>query len=66
MHNLISVYGLLKHVQVVRSSPATYNDLKGFHSELYLDHLKKLTDIDDEYIPDSQDEEYGIGKWFCD
>ncbi|XP_072934455.1 histone deacetylase 8-like isoform X2 [Epargyreus clarus] len=58
VHNLITVYGLLKNVQVVRSSPATYNDLKSFHSELYLDHLKKLTDVDDDYIPDSQDEEY--------
>lgn len=62
MHNLISAYGLLDHIQVVNSSLATYKELREFHSELYLDHLKSFADVDDEYVTTAQDEEYGIGN----
>ncbi|KAI5634065.1 histone deacetylase domain-containing protein [Phthorimaea operculella] len=61
VHNLITAYNLIENVKVVRSSPASYNDLKEFHSELYLDHLKTFTEIDEEYMSNAQDEEYGIG-----
>ncbi|XP_068623387.1 histone deacetylase 8-like [Battus philenor] len=60
VHNLITAYGINNHLQVVRSIPATYDDLKKFHSELYLDHLKCLKEIEEDYIASSQDEEYGI------
>lgn len=62
MHSLISSYGLLQHLKVVRSSPATYEDLRKFHSELYIDHLKNFTEVDDDYMTNVQDEEYGIGR----
>ncbi|XP_023943861.2 histone deacetylase 8 isoform X2 [Bicyclus anynana] len=63
VHSLITAYGLLNHVIVVRSTPATYSDLKLFHSDLYLDHLKRFGQIDDEdgYMPTPEDEEYGLG-----
>ncbi|XP_035448303.2 histone deacetylase 8 [Spodoptera frugiperda] len=61
VHDLIEAYDILKHVTVVKSSPATYNDLKEFHSELYLDHLKKFTDVQDDYMATAEDEECGIG-----
>ncbi|KAM3964001.1 histone deacetylase 8 [Aphomia sociella] len=61
VHDLLVTYGLHEKLKVVKSSPASYDDLKKFHSELYLDHLKTFTIIDDEYISTTQDEEYGIG-----
>ncbi|VVC88777.1 unnamed protein product [Leptidea sinapis] len=61
VHNLITAYDLHSMVQVVCSTVATYEDLKLFHSELYLDHLKKFKCVDDEYIAEKQDEEFGIG-----
>ncbi|XP_022831770.1 histone deacetylase 8-like isoform X2 [Spodoptera litura] len=61
VHDLIVAYDVLKHITVVKSSPATYNDLKEFHSELYLDHLKKFTDVQDDYMTTTEDEECGIG-----
>ncbi|CAB3220477.1 unnamed protein product [Arctia plantaginis] len=61
VHCLIQAYGLHNKVKVVRSTPATYEELKEFHSELYLDHLKTFIDVDDDYMTSVQDEEYGIG-----
>ncbi|KAG6446852.1 hypothetical protein O3G_MSEX004598 [Manduca sexta] len=61
VNNLIEAYGLLSKIKVVRSSSASYEDLKEFHSELYLEHLKTFRDIQDDYMTNSQDEEYGIG-----
>ncbi|KAJ2942817.1 hypothetical protein O0L34_g15005 [Tuta absoluta] len=61
VHNLITAYNIIENVKVVRSSPSTYNDLKVFHSELYLDHLTSFTNIDEEYMSSTQDEEHGIG-----
>ncbi|KAJ0173056.1 hypothetical protein K1T71_011232 [Dendrolimus kikuchii] len=61
VHNLITACGLISHLKVVRTSPARYNDMKEFHSELYLDHLKSFEEIDDDYMSNSLDEEYGIG-----
>ncbi|XP_063541419.1 histone deacetylase 8-like [Cydia strobilella] len=61
VHSLIAAYGLLQHVKVVRSKPAVDADLKRFHSDLYLNHLKTFTEIDDEYMTTNEDEELGIG-----
>nr|XP_021182633.2 histone deacetylase 8 [Helicoverpa armigera] len=61
VHDLIKAYNLHKRLTVVRSAPATYKDMKEFHSEQYLDHLKKFIEVDDDYMSNTQDEEYGIG-----
>lgn len=61
IHDLIESYDLLKQLTVVRSAPATYKDMKEFHSELYLAHLKTFTDVDDDYMTNTQDEDCGIG-----
>ncbi|XP_047032811.1 histone deacetylase 8-like isoform X3 [Helicoverpa zea] len=62
VHDLIKAYNLHKRLTVVRSAPATYKDMKEFHSEQYLDHLKKFIEVDDDYMSNTQDEEYGIGN----
>ncbi|XP_063368780.1 histone deacetylase 8-like [Cydia amplana] len=61
VHSLITAYGLLQQLKVVRSKPAVDGDLKRFHSDLYLNHLKTFTEIDDEYMTTNEDEELGIG-----
>lgn len=61
VHNLIQAYKLHTNLKIVRSSSASYNDLKEFHSELYLDHIKKFTSVDEEYMTSEDDEQYGIG-----
>ncbi|CAG5044283.1 unnamed protein product [Parnassius apollo] len=61
VHNLIMAYSLNDNLKVIRPTAASYQDLKEFHSELYLDHLKCFIDIDEDYITNIQDEEYGIG-----
>ncbi|XP_059051772.1 histone deacetylase 8-like [Achroia grisella] len=61
VHSLLVAYGLHKNVNVVKSSPASYDDLRKFHSDLYLDHLKRFAEVNEDYISTSQDEEYGIG-----
>lgn len=57
-------YGLINYLKVVRSTPACYKDLKVFHSELYLDHLKSFLKIEDDYMTNAEDEKYGIGNCF--
>ncbi|KAJ8712983.1 hypothetical protein PYW08_008287 [Mythimna loreyi] len=61
IHDLIEAYNLLKQLTVVRSVPATYKEMKEFHSELYLDHLKTFIEVDDDYMTNAQDEDCGIG-----
>lgn len=63
VHSLIASYDLLKHVQVVKTRSATYDELREFHSELYLDHLKSLENVDEDYNTNSQDEEFGLGLY---
>lgn len=65
VNDLIVSYSLNKQMKVVRSSPATYEDLRKFHSESYIEYLKSVIEIDDDYMTDTQDEEYGIGI-FCE
>ncbi|KAL0818262.1 hypothetical protein ABMA28_008755 [Loxostege sticticalis] len=61
VNDLIVSYSLNKQMKVVRSSPATYEDLRKFHSESYIEYLKSVIEIDDDYMANTQDEEYGIG-----
>ncbi|XP_050352971.1 histone deacetylase 8-like isoform X2 [Nymphalis io] len=61
VHSLITAYGLLDHTKVVRSQSASYTELKLFHSELYLDHLKKISQIEDDYVTTAEDEKFGLG-----
>ncbi|XP_075983720.1 histone deacetylase 8-like [Anticarsia gemmatalis] len=61
VHNLIEAYGLISKIKVVRSSQASYKDMREFHSELYLDHLKRFTEVDEDFMTSAQDEEFGIG-----
>lgn len=69
VHSLIHGYGLLSRLKIVQASQALYGDLKEFHSEGYLNHLKIITvidktdgDDDNEYMPSKQDEKHGIGR----
>ncbi|KAL4711913.1 hypothetical protein ACJJTC_006082 [Scirpophaga incertulas] len=48
-------------MKIVRSVPATHEELRKFHSETYLDHITSIHEIDDEYIANSDDEAYGLG-----
>lgn len=66
VHSLLQAYGVLQQVKVVNSKPASYNDLREFHSELYLDHLKTYQEVDDEYMTTAEDEQYGIGLYFIE
>ncbi|CAH4027703.1 unnamed protein product [Pieris brassicae] len=61
VQSLIVSYSLINKLQVVHSTPALYEDLKLFHSEIYLEHLKTLQKVDDDYVIKINDEEFGIG-----
>ncbi|XP_032526469.2 histone deacetylase 8-like [Danaus plexippus] len=61
VHSLIVTYNLLDQIKVVRSKPASYQDLKLFHTETYIEHVKSFTDVDEDYMPTKKDEEYGFG-----
>ncbi|CAH2093845.1 unnamed protein product [Euphydryas editha] len=60
VHSLIAAYGLLNHTKVIRSKSASYTELKLFHSDLYLDHLKTFTHVEDDYISTAEDEQFGL------
>ncbi|KAF8786285.1 histone deacetylase 8-like [Argiope bruennichi] len=63
-HNLIKAYQLLDHVTVIQPNFATVEELKSFHSEEYIDFLKKINDLSEEELLDEEEEEmekYGIG-----
>ncbi|CAG9791422.1 unnamed protein product [Diatraea saccharalis] len=61
VHKLIDSYGLTKSLKIVRPTFASYHDLRKFHSELYVDYLKSIKEIDDDYMANAEDEEHGIG-----
>lgn len=48
---------------VLLSEPASYDALREFHSDLYLNHLKTFKEVDDDYIVTDEDVEYGIGMY---
>lgn len=39
--------------------------MREFHSDLYLNHLKTIEEVGDDYIITDEDLEYGIGKYYC-
>ncbi|XP_073948361.1 histone deacetylase 8-like isoform X2 [Choristoneura fumiferana] len=61
VHSLITAYDLLKKLKIVRSKPAVESDLLRFHSDLYIKHLNKFSELDEEYMTSNEDEEYGLG-----
>ncbi|XP_069957053.1 uncharacterized protein [Cherax quadricarinatus] len=56
-HHLIAAYGLLSKMKIVPSKPATEEDLRGFHSEEFVEFLKVAKPDDQELIED----EFGLG-----
>ncbi|KAI9222748.1 hypothetical protein BC828DRAFT_377612 [Blastocladiella britannica] len=42
-HSLVQSYDLLKHMHVVRPTPATAVDMTRFHSDEYIDFLQRVT-----------------------
>lgn len=61
MQDLINSYGLMEHVNVKKSTPATEDDLKLCHSGSYVDFLKKVSKSDDLDKFYDEQEEYGLG-----
>ena len=64
-HNLIRAYDLLNNVTVIPPSAATIEELKSFHSEEYIEFLRKINDLTEEEALDEEEEElekYGIGN----
>ncbi|RVE50290.1 hypothetical protein evm_005125 [Chilo suppressalis] len=61
VHELIISYGLTKYLNVLRPICATYDDLRKFHSDLYIDYVMSIKEIDDDYMTNEEDEEYGMG-----
>ncbi|ELU03635.1 hypothetical protein CAPTEDRAFT_148478 [Capitella teleta] len=59
-HSLIAAYGLLPHLQVISPEAASKEDLKLFHSEDFIDCLRRLSDLDDEEKYDDDAESYGL------
>lgn len=47
VHELIKAYNLLDLVNIVNPRQATEEELKCFHSEEYIDYLKKIEDVSD-------------------
>lgn len=57
-NSLICAYNLLDKVTVIPSVPATEEDIRGFHSEEYVEFLK-TAEADSE---DVTEDEFGLGK----
>lgn len=63
---MISAYNLLENVNVIPPELATVEELKSFHSEEYIDFLRKVNDISEEEIMADEEEEmekFGIGMY---
>ncbi|XP_077399578.1 histone deacetylase 8 isoform X2 [Vanacampus margaritifer] len=59
VHSLIEAYGLLQHMSIVKPQVATMEEMAQFHSDVYLDHLHKISQDGDNDDPQSTD--YGLG-----
>ncbi|KAG8187241.1 hypothetical protein JTE90_020669 [Oedothorax gibbosus] len=62
--NLIRAYQLLDYVTVIPPQLATFEELKTFHSEEYIEFLKKVNDLTEDDLLEEEEEEmekYGIG-----
>ncbi|KAG7221490.1 hypothetical protein INR49_002465, partial [Caranx melampygus] len=59
VHSLIEAYGLLEHMSVVKPRLATIEEMAKFHTDSYLEHLRKISQDGDNDDPQSTD--YGLG-----
>ncbi|KAJ3189404.1 Histone deacetylase 1 [Gaertneriomyces sp. JEL0708] len=49
-HSLVTAYGLQKKMEVATPSPATFREMAKFHSDDYLEFLRRATPDDAEFI----------------
>ncbi|XP_063288312.1 histone deacetylase 8 isoform X2 [Pelobates fuscus] len=59
VHSLIEAYGLLKYMRVVKPKVATMEEMAAFHTDSYLQHLRKVSEEGDNDEPETL--EYGLG-----
>ncbi|XP_073456710.1 histone deacetylase 8 [Aquarana catesbeiana] len=59
VHSLIEAYGLLGHMRVVKPRVATMEEMATFHTDSYLEHLRKVSEEGDNDDPETL--EYGLG-----
>lgn len=60
VHELIEAYGLLDNITVKESRIATEDEIKGFHSALYVDFLMKINESSDLESFEEEAEQYGL------
>ncbi|XP_073414888.1 histone deacetylase 8 [Dendrobates tinctorius] len=59
VHSLIEAYGLLREMRVVKPKVATMEEMASFHTDAYLQHLRKVSEEGDNDDPETV--EYGLG-----
>ncbi|XP_053554978.1 histone deacetylase 8 isoform X1 [Bombina bombina] len=59
VHSLIEAYGLLRDMRVIKPKVATMEEMATFHTDAYLQHLRKVSDEGDNDEPETT--EYGLG-----
>ncbi|XP_072285632.1 histone deacetylase 8 isoform X2 [Pyxicephalus adspersus] len=59
VHSLIEAYGLLTDMRVVKPRVATMEEMATFHTDAYLEHLRKVSEEGDNDDPETL--EYGLG-----
>ncbi|XP_077682161.1 histone deacetylase 8 isoform X3 [Eretmochelys imbricata] len=59
VHSLIKAYSLLDHMRIVKPKVASMEEMASFHTDAYLQHLKKVSEEGDDDHPESV--EYGLG-----
>lgn len=60
VHGLIEAYGLLKHMRIVNSAIASYEQMLQFHSSNYLQFLQSINNVDDEEQYMEEADQYGL------
>ncbi|RKO83550.1 class I RPD3 type histone deacetylase protein, partial [Blyttiomyces helicus] len=64
-HSLVTAYGLQKKMEVCRPEPATFKELTKFHSDDYMDFLRRVTPDDQEQIAKYQSQ-FNVGDYCPD
>ncbi|XP_075040733.1 histone deacetylase 8 isoform X5 [Mixophyes fleayi] len=59
VHSLIEAYGLLREMRVIKPKVATMEEMATFHTDAYLQHLRKVSEEGDNDDPETL--EYGLG-----
>ncbi|KAM5145449.1 histone deacetylase 8 [Mantella aurantiaca] len=59
VHSLIEAYGLLRDMRVLKPRVATMEEMATFHTDAYLEHLRKVSEEGDNDDPETL--EYGLG-----